>query len=183
MLDFSFGEMLVIAIIAIVFLGPDKLPQAFINLAKFFKSIKKIINDAKETIDKEIRIDEIRKEAIEYKKKFYEESENIKNDVKKDINFDLDNLNNILYDEKINTDFDKNHILDINNKQPINIKKRIKRNIKEEVVTKTIKNLKPKTIKKNSNNPDDKKNTIVNPKSKSSKKLKTKINNVENNNV
>ncbi|OQX73864.1 MAG: Sec-independent protein translocase TatB, partial [Campylobacteraceae bacterium 4484_4] len=43
MFGMSFGEILIIAIIAILFLGPDKLPEAMVKIAKFFKSFKKSI--------------------------------------------------------------------------------------------------------------------------------------------
>ena len=96
MLDFSFGEIMVIAIIAVIFLGPDKLPQAFVNVAKFFKSVKKVINDAKDTLDKEIRISEIKNEVIEYKKKFDKETNDLTNDIKNDIDFGVNSISDIL---------------------------------------------------------------------------------------
>lgn len=137
MLDFSFGEMLVIAIIAVIFLGPDKLPQAFINVAKFFKSIKKIINDAKDTLNKEIRIDEIRNEAIEYKKKFDEGTNKLSNSIKDDIDFGISNTNSIL-----NTDIDYESTT-----KNLPRRKETKKSI--EVTNKrAINNLKQKTSKK-----------------------------------
>lgn len=84
MLDFSFGEILVIAIIAVIFLGPDKLPQTFLNIAKFFKTIKKTINEAKETLDKEININELKQEAIAYKNTFEENAKIFGENLKKD---------------------------------------------------------------------------------------------------
>lgn len=94
MFGFSFGELLIVAIIAVLFLGPDKLPKAFIDMAKFFKAVKKTINDAKDVIDREVNISEIKKEALEYKKKFEENTQTIKNDLTKNSN--LDELANIL---------------------------------------------------------------------------------------
>ncbi|MCD8476704.1 MAG: twin-arginine translocase TatA/TatE family subunit [Sulfurospirillum sp.] len=41
MFGLGFSEILVIAIIAILFLGPEKLPDAMVKGAKFFKSFKK----------------------------------------------------------------------------------------------------------------------------------------------
>ena len=38
MFGMDMGELLVIAIVAIIFLGPDKLPDAMVIVAKFFKS-------------------------------------------------------------------------------------------------------------------------------------------------
>ena len=47
MFGMSFSEILVIAIIAVLVLGPDKLPSAMVQIAKFLKMFKKGINDAK----------------------------------------------------------------------------------------------------------------------------------------
>ncbi|WP_269843844.1 Sec-independent protein translocase protein TatB [Helicobacter anatolicus] len=70
MFGFNIFEILVILVVAIIFLGPDKLPQLIVDIVKFFKMIKKNINDAKETFDKELQISEIKKEALEYKAQF-----------------------------------------------------------------------------------------------------------------
>ncbi|RAX51498.1 twin-arginine translocase subunit TatB [Helicobacter sp. 16-1353] len=94
MFGFSFGEVLIIAIIAVLFLGPDKLPKAFVDIAKFFKAVKKTINDAKDALDREVHISEIKQEALEYKKKFEQGAESIKNDIAKSGNFD--EISNIL---------------------------------------------------------------------------------------
>lgn len=67
MFDIGIGELLVIGIIAILLLGPEKLPKALVDLAKFIKAVKKTLNDAKESLDKEIRLDELKSQAHEYK--------------------------------------------------------------------------------------------------------------------
>ena len=81
MLDFSFGEILVIAVIAVIFLGPDKLPQTFVKIAKFLRAVKKTINDAKDTLDREIHITEMKQDALEYKKKFEDSALKLKDDI------------------------------------------------------------------------------------------------------
>lgn len=85
MLDFSFGEILVIAIIAVIFLGPDKLPQTFVKIAKFLRAVKKTINDAKDTLDREIHITEMKQDALEYKKKFEDSALKLKDDILADL--------------------------------------------------------------------------------------------------
>lgn len=69
MFGMGFGELLMIAIVAILFLGPDKLPEAMVQVAKFFKTFKKSINEAKSSIEQEMHIQELKEEALEYKKK------------------------------------------------------------------------------------------------------------------
>lgn len=67
MFGMGFFEIFIVIIIAIIFLGPDKLPQAMIELAKFFKILKKTLDDAKSSIDKELNLEELKKEALNYK--------------------------------------------------------------------------------------------------------------------
>jgi len=80
MFGMSLGEILVIAIIAILFVGPEKLPDALIKIAKFFRSVKSTINDAKESFDKELQIKELREEALNYKRQLTNSIDNIKED-------------------------------------------------------------------------------------------------------
>lgn len=69
MFDMGLGEILLIAIVAILFLGPDKLPEAMVKIAKFFKSVKKAIGDAKSSLEEEMKIAELKEEALSYKKR------------------------------------------------------------------------------------------------------------------
>lgn len=94
MFGFSFGEILLITIIAVLFLGPEKLPQTFVDIAKFLKAIKKTINDAKDAIDREVHISEIKQEALEYKKKFEQSTSDITSSINNDKS--LNELSDIL---------------------------------------------------------------------------------------
>jgi len=67
MFGIGFTELLLIAIIAILFLGPDKLPEAMVQIAKFFKSVKRTVNDAKSSLEEEMRIADLKEEALNYK--------------------------------------------------------------------------------------------------------------------
>jgi len=69
MFGIGFTEILLIAVIAILFLGPDKLPEAMVQIAKFFKSVKKTVNDAKSSLEEEMRIADLKEEALSYKQK------------------------------------------------------------------------------------------------------------------
>ena len=68
MFGMSLGEIFVIVIIAILFVGPDKLPDALVKIAKFFRSFKNTINEAKDSFEKELQIKELREEALNYKR-------------------------------------------------------------------------------------------------------------------
>jgi len=68
MFGMSLGEIFIVAIIAILFVGPEKLPDTLVKIAKYFRSFKNTINEAKESFDKELQIKELREEALNYKK-------------------------------------------------------------------------------------------------------------------
>ncbi|EMG90253.1 Sec-independent protein translocase subunit TatB [Helicobacter pylori] len=78
MFGMGFFEILVVLIVAIIFLGPEKFPQAVVDMVKFFRAVKKTLNDAKDTLDKEINIEEIKKETLEYQKLFENKVESLK---------------------------------------------------------------------------------------------------------
>jgi sec-independent protein translocase protein TatB len=90
MFGMSFGEILMIAIIAILFIGPDKLPEAMVKVAKFFRSFKKTVHETKETIEQEMHLAELKEEAVSYKEKL----DNAVNDFKLDTDINIvDDLN------------------------------------------------------------------------------------------
>ena len=74
MFGMGFTEILMIAIVAILFLGPDKLPDAMVKVAKFVKGAKNALTEAKTAIDSEIKISELKEEALGYKAKLDEAS-------------------------------------------------------------------------------------------------------------
>ncbi|EAH7300567.1 Sec-independent protein translocase subunit TatB [Campylobacter coli] len=89
----SFSEIIVILIVAILVLGPDKLPEAIVQIAKILKALKRNIDDAKSSIEKEVRINDLKEEAKKYKDEFSSANENIRkklsfeefDDLKRDI--------------------------------------------------------------------------------------------------
>ena len=70
MFGMGFTEILIIGVIAILFLGPDKLPETMIQIAKFFKSVKTTVASAKDSIEEELHLQEIKEEANSYKQQF-----------------------------------------------------------------------------------------------------------------
>lgn len=68
MFGMGITEILLVAVIAIIFLGPEKLPTAMVETAKFFKKMKSGLNEAKSTLDGEMKIADLKEEALSYKK-------------------------------------------------------------------------------------------------------------------
>ena len=67
MFGMGFTEIMLVLVMAILFLGPDKLPSAMVEIAKFIKGIKKGVNEAKSALDAEIQVGELKEEAMKYK--------------------------------------------------------------------------------------------------------------------
>ncbi len=94
MFGLGFTEILFIAVIAIIFLGPDKLPEAMVQIAKLFNSFKKTVNDAKASFENEIHINELKEEALSYKRALDNDISGFKNSLSNP----LDDLNEALSD-------------------------------------------------------------------------------------
>ena len=104
MFGMGFTEIMIIAVIAILFMGPDKLPGAMVEIAKFFRTVKKTIGSVKDTLEEEMNVSEIKQEALAYKKELLDASDKLSKvtDIKGTIAAELTNLNDdILGDETI----------------------------------------------------------------------------------
>lgn len=86
MFGMGFMEILLIAVVAIIFLGPDKLPTAMVEIAKFIRKFKTGVADAKSTLDSELNINEMKEEA----NKFKAQIEDVKSTV--DVKSNLENI-------------------------------------------------------------------------------------------
>lgn len=89
MFGIGFFEILIILVVAVIFLGPDKLPQAIVDFVKFFRALKKSINEAKDTLDKELEISKLASEVEGIKSQFETQVDSITKDI------DLGNLQEI----------------------------------------------------------------------------------------
>jgi len=77
MFGMGFTEILLIAVIAILFLGPEKLPSTMIEIAKFFRNVKNTVGSVKDSIEDELHVSDIKKEALAYKKELLNASEKV----------------------------------------------------------------------------------------------------------
>ena len=78
MFGMGFTEILIIAVIAILFLGPDKLPDAMVEIAKFFRNAKNTIGTMKESLEEEMNVKSMKDEALAYKKELLNASNQVK---------------------------------------------------------------------------------------------------------
>jgi sec-independent protein translocase protein TatB len=70
--DMGFSEILFVAVIAIIVLGPEKLPDAMKDLGRLFVKIKKMWRDATSDIRRELELEEMKAEMEQYKKQLQE---------------------------------------------------------------------------------------------------------------
>lgn len=101
MFGMGFTEILIISVIAILFLGPDKLPSAMIEIAKFFKSVKNTVGTVKESIEQEMNVAEIKEEALAYKKELLSATSELEKatDIRGSIGTSLSDLDDNLFDD------------------------------------------------------------------------------------
>lgn len=61
MFDISFAEMLVIGVVALVVLGPERLPRVAHTLGHLFGRAQRYVNDVKNDIQREMELEELKK--------------------------------------------------------------------------------------------------------------------------
>jgi len=88
MFGMGFMEIFLIAIVAIIALGPDKLPTAMVEVAKFLKKFKSGVEDAKSTLDNELNITEMKEEANKFKAQIEDTKLSMTMDSKVDLGLD-----------------------------------------------------------------------------------------------
>ena len=88
MFGMGFMEILLIAVIAIIALGPDKLPTAMVEIAKFIKKFKTGVDDAKSTLDSELNIADMKAEANKFKAQIEDAKSIVNVDTKVDLGLD-----------------------------------------------------------------------------------------------
>lgn len=80
MFGMGFFEICMVLVVAVIFLGPEKLPKAMVDLAKFFKAVKKTMDEAKSSLDEELKLQELKQEALDYKNSLTQGLDNISKD-------------------------------------------------------------------------------------------------------
>jgi len=61
MFDIGFSELLVIAIVALIVIGPQRLPAVARTLGHLFGRMQRYVNDVKADISREMELDELKK--------------------------------------------------------------------------------------------------------------------------
>jgi sec-independent protein translocase protein TatB len=61
MFDIGFSELLVIAVVALLVIGPERLPKVARTAGVMFGRLQRYVNDVKSDIQREMELDELRK--------------------------------------------------------------------------------------------------------------------------
>ncbi|MET4693121.1 Sec-independent protein translocase protein TatB [Endozoicomonas lisbonensis] len=62
MFDMGFAEMITIGLLALVVMGPERLPQAIRSILKWIHYLRQTASTLKDTVEQELKIDEIKKD-------------------------------------------------------------------------------------------------------------------------
>ena len=61
MFDIGFSELLVIGVVALIVIGPERLPKVARTVGHLFGRMQRYVNDVKADISREMELDELRK--------------------------------------------------------------------------------------------------------------------------
>ena len=61
MFDIAFSEIIVIAVVALIVIGPERLPRVARTLGHMFGRLQRYVNEVKADINREMELDELRR--------------------------------------------------------------------------------------------------------------------------
>jgi sec-independent protein translocase protein TatB len=61
MFDIGFSELMLIAVVALIVIGPERLPKVARTLGHLFGRMQRYVNDVKADISREMELDELKK--------------------------------------------------------------------------------------------------------------------------
>lgn len=81
MFDVGFSELMLIAVVALVVIGPERLPAVARTLGHLFGRLQRYVNDVKADISREIELDELKK----FKNQFEEAAQSVESSVRNEV--------------------------------------------------------------------------------------------------
>ena len=69
MFDIGFTEILIVGVVALIVLGPERLPHALRTAGMWIGRIKRTVGSVQKEISEELRVEEMRREAKEHQEK------------------------------------------------------------------------------------------------------------------
>lgn len=74
MFDIGFAELLIVAVVALIVLGPERLPHALKTAGMWIGRIKRTLGSVQKEISDELRVEEMRRAAKEQQEKLEREA-------------------------------------------------------------------------------------------------------------
>lgn len=62
MFDIGFWELVLIAVVALVVFGPEKLPQAIRTATQYVRAFKRMVNNVKDELSEELNVQDLKDE-------------------------------------------------------------------------------------------------------------------------
>jgi sec-independent protein translocase protein TatB len=92
MFDIGFSELLVIAVVALLVIGPERLPKVARTAGHLFGRLQRYVNDVKSDIQRELELDELKKLRSQFEDAARSVEQSV-NEVGREINAVSDDLN------------------------------------------------------------------------------------------
>jgi sec-independent protein translocase protein TatB len=92
MFDIGFSELLVIAVVALLVIGPERLPKVARTAGHLFGRLQRYVNDVKSDIQRELELDELKKLRSQFEDAARSVEQSV-NEVGREINAATDDLN------------------------------------------------------------------------------------------
>jgi sec-independent protein translocase protein TatB len=89
MFGLGFSELIILAIVGLVFIGPKQLPEVMKGVGRFFREITNAKEEFKQTVDQDESLRSIRKSVDDIKDSVQNKVEDIKSDIKGQVDKDL----------------------------------------------------------------------------------------------
>ena len=94
MFDIGFSELMVIAVVALVVIGPERLPRVARTAGHLLGRLQRYVNDVKADINREMELEELRK----FKNEFEQSAQAVESQINDEINKSTEMFNSIAAD-------------------------------------------------------------------------------------
>ena len=81
MFEVGCSEMMVIAVVALVVIGPERLPRVARTLGFWFGRLQRYVNDVKADINREVELEDLRK----FKSQFEDAASGVENEIRSEV--------------------------------------------------------------------------------------------------
>jgi sec-independent protein translocase protein TatB len=100
MFDIGFTELMVIAVVALVVIGPERLPKVARTVGHLFGRMQRYVNDVKADINREMALDDLRK----LQSSMQESAQSLEQSVNKELRAAEQEIHQVAADAQANPD-------------------------------------------------------------------------------